>query len=149
MGKKEESKEGPEAGKQPAAAGDPEPEVLEMLRKLIKPGYEDEFRQRIRLMRENEAMSRESILIEEEIREHQDKHEKLTEETTALRQKRDELQKQVDGLTSQRGSFASRSEQLSASKKSLEDEVVRLSKQNRQHVTAIDKFQDERRGLIS
>lgn len=149
MGKKEESKEEPAAARQSGAAGGPEPEVVEMLRKLIKPGYEDEFRQRIRLMRENEAMSRESILIEEEIREHQDKHEKLTEDTTALRQKRDELQKQVDGLTSQRGSLASKMEQLSASRKSLEDELVRLRKQNRQHVSAIDKFQDERRGLIS
>ncbi len=145
MGKKK--KEAPPAAEKVTGAA--EPEVLEELSKLIKPAYEDEYRQRLRLMRENESMSRECIAIEEEIREHQDKHAKLTETVTALRQNRDELQQQVDELISQRTSLASGIEKLSASKKSLVDELIRLRKQHRAHVGAIDKFQDERRNLIS
>lgn len=127
----------------------PEEEVVKELQKLIKPTYEDEFRQRMRLMRENESMSRECVQIEIEVREHQDKHEKLTEAVTSLRSGRDELQKRVDGRTSERSSLASTIEKLSASKKGLEDELVRLRKQHRAHATAIEKFQDKRKRLIS
>ncbi len=138
-------------GKKPeeAAVAAPEEEVVKELQKLIKPTYEPEFRERMRLMRENESMSRECVQIEIEIRGHQDKHEKLTETVTALRQQRDERQRRVDGLTSQRSSLASEIEKLSAAKKGLEDELVRLRKEHRAHVTAIDKFQDERRELVS
>ena len=127
----------------------PEEDVVKELQKLIKPTYEDEFRQRMRLMRENESMSRECVQIEIEIREHQDKHEKLTEAVTTLRARRDELQKRVDGLTSKRSSHASTIEKLSASKKGLEDELVRLRKRHRAHATAIEKFQDKRKRLFS
>ena len=127
----------------------PEEEVVKELQKLIKPTYEPEFRQRMKLMRENESMSRECVEIEVEVREHQDKHEKLTEAVTSLRSGRDELQKRVDGLTSNRSSLASEIENLSASKKGLEDELIRLRKRHRGHVEAIDKFQGERKRLIS
>ena len=127
----------------------PEDEVVKELQKLIEPTYEPEYRQRMRLMRENESMSRECVQIEMEIREHQDKHEKLTETVTALRQKRDELQKRVDGLAASRSSLASTIENLSASKKDLEDELVSLHKRHRGHATAIEKFQDQRKKLIS
>lgn len=144
MGKREE-----EPKVERGQPGAPEAEVLDELRKLIKPAYEDEFRERMRLMRENEGMSRECIEIEEDIREHQEKHAKLTEAITNLRQNRDELQKSVDGLISRRSSLASDIEKLSANKKSLEDELTHLRKQNRGLLGAIDKFQGERRTLIS
>ena len=127
----------------------PEEDVVKELLKLIKPTYEPEFRQRMRLMRENESMSRECVEIEIEIREHQTKHEKLTETVTSLRGRRDELQKRVDGLTSNRSSLASEIENLSASKKALEDELVRLRKKHRGHVTAIEKFQGQRKRLVA
>ncbi len=127
----------------------PEDDVVKELQKLIKPTYEPEFRQRMRLMRENESMSRECVEIEVEIREHQGKHETLTETVTSLRGRRDELQKTVDDFTSKRSSLASEIEKLSASKKGLEDELVRQRKKHRGHVTAIEKFQGERKRLVS
>ena len=141
-------------GKKPAERGAPQPEgqseiipALSKANEAMKIAYDAEYGQRLQLVRENEAMERESLAVEVHIKGLTDQGEDLDEVVGRLTERRDALKEKVDGLTGERDSLASENAELGDLQKQLDAETSRLRKLQEDYMSAVGKFREARKKI--
>ncbi len=138
MGKKPQAQEGSQSGIVAALSGG---------NKAMKVAYDAEYDQRLQLVRENEAMERETLVVEVAIKGLTDQGRDLRETVGALTERHDGLKEKVDALTKERDGLAEENTQLADLRKQLDEEVTRLQRLQQDYVNAVGKFREARRKI--
>ena len=144
MGKRKEE----QAGKKEAPGG--ASRIVASLtegNQAMRLAYDAEYSQRLQLVRENEAMERETLALEVEIKGLTDRGEDLDQTVLTLTARRDGLKEKVDGLTAERDTLAAQNAELADLQKRLDDEVARLTKLQGDYMQAVGKFREARKKI--
>jgi len=115
--------------------------------KAMKVAYDTEYGQRLQLVRENEAMERETLALEVEIKGLTDREKELQETVATLSERHDEIRDVVNHQTEERDGFAENNKELASLQKQLDEEVTRLKRLQQDYMSAVGKFREARKKI--
>lgn len=115
--------------------------------KAMKVAYDTEYGQRLQLVRENEAMERETLAVEVEIKGLTDRRKELQETVATLAERHDEIRDVVNHFTEERDGLADNNKELAGLQKQLDEEVSRLKRLQQDYMSAVGKFREARKKI--